>query len=203
MRLITGSKKGSKKTGQRKQATRRKMAMLHRRQAVLLTRYTVRRTIVARASTIGLSGKKSRWHRSDTGLFQTASRLHPGAPAERSGASLEVRNTPSLAPDRPGVSLQYPAAPSPLRASSFGSFPSWDSVSANCDPCCDDSPYLAESSSRPRATCIKVCLSPSDFSCIPSLPRSRDTFPRALLRRACVTFTCRHNSSQTLVAAFK
>ena len=95
---------------------------------------------------------------------------HPGAPAERSGASLEVRNTPSLAPDRPGVSLQYPAAPSPLRALSFGSFPSWDSVSANCDPCCDDSPYLAESSSRPRATCIKVCLSPSDFSCVPFLP---------------------------------
>ena len=59
---------------------------------------------------------------------------------------------------------------------------------------------LAMSSSRPRATCIKVCLSPSDFSCIPSLPRSRDTFLRALLRR--VTFTCRHNSSQTLVAAF-
>ena len=60
---------------------------------------------------------------------------------------------------------------------------------------------LAESSSRPQgATCIKVCLSPSDFSYIPSLPRSRGTFPRALLRR--VAFTCRHNRSQTLVAAF-
>ena len=47
---------------------------------------------------------------------------------------------------------------------------------------------------------FKISVCPSDFSCVPSLPRSRDTFPHALLRH--VTFTCRHNSSQTLVAAF-